>query len=91
MVSVLHANFISFRVGFVLSCFQKSNFSCSLSWRERYSREIALTCQIHLETKLNSYGKGQALGKNTLFHPLWCTGSGKVKSRGADGARFESC
>ena len=48
MVSVLHANLISCRVGFVLSCFYKSNFSSSLSWRERYSREIASTCQIQL-------------------------------------------
>ena len=29
MVSVLHANLISGRVGFLLSCFYKSNFSCS--------------------------------------------------------------
>ena len=48
MISVLHVNLISCRVGFVLSCFYKSNFSCSLSWRERYSREIASTCQIQL-------------------------------------------
>ena len=75
----------------MLSCFHKSNFSCSLSWRERYSREIALTCQIQLDTKLKFYGKGQALGKNALFHPLWCSGSGKVKSRGANGAGFETC
>ena len=38
MVSVLHANLISCRVGFVLSCFYKSNFGCSLLWGERYSR-----------------------------------------------------
>ena len=30
MVSVLHTNLVSCRVGFVLSCFYKSNFSCSL-------------------------------------------------------------
>ena len=30
MVSVLHKNLVSCRVGFVLSCFYKSNFSCSL-------------------------------------------------------------
>ena len=30
MVSVLHTNLVSCRVGFLLSCFYKSNFSCSL-------------------------------------------------------------
>ena len=30
MVSVLHTNLASCRVGFVLSCFYKSDFSCSL-------------------------------------------------------------
>ena len=49
MVSVLHANLISCRVSSVRSCFYKSNVSCSLSWRERYSREVASTCQIQLE------------------------------------------
>ena len=30
MVSVLHTNLISCRVGLVLRCFYESNFSCSL-------------------------------------------------------------
>ena len=34
MVSVLHVNFISCQVGFVLSCLYKSNYSCSVPWRE---------------------------------------------------------
>ena len=32
MVSVLQANLIGCRVGFVLSCFFKSKFNCSLLW-----------------------------------------------------------
>ena len=49
MVSVLQANLIGCRVGFVLSCFFKSKFSCSLLWRERYSRPFhwALTSSIN--------------------------------------------
>ena len=37
------------RVGFVLSCFFKSKFTCSLLWRERYSRPFhwALTSSIN--------------------------------------------
>ena len=38
MVSVLQANLIGCRVVFVLSYFFKSKFSCSLLWRELYSR-----------------------------------------------------
>ena len=34
MVPVLHANLISCRVGFVLSCFYKRNLSCSMTNRE---------------------------------------------------------
>ena len=38
MVSVLHANLISCRVGFALSCFTKNLklFCCSVSWREPF-------------------------------------------------------
>ena len=49
MVSVPQANLISCLIGFVLSCFYKSNFSCSLLWLERYNRSFywALTLSIN--------------------------------------------
>ena len=49
MVSVPQANLISCLIGFVLSCFYKSNFSCSLLWLEWYSRSFywALTLSIN--------------------------------------------
>ena len=47
MVSVLQANLIGCRVGFVLSCFFKSKFSCSLLWRERGPFHWALTLSIN--------------------------------------------
>ena len=49
MVSVPQANLISCLIGFVLSCFYKSNFSCSLLWLDRYSRFFyrALTLSIN--------------------------------------------
>ena len=73
-----------------LVALHKSNFSCSLSWRERYSREIALTCH-PAGDEVKVLWKMPGPGKECSFYPLWCSGSGKVKSRGADGARFESC
>ena len=42
MVSVLHANLISCRVGFVLSSFCKSNFSCSLSFLDSLGTVLTL-------------------------------------------------
>ena len=50
MVSVLHTNLISCWVGFVLSCFYKSNFSCTLSWREQYSRSVYLALNLNINT-----------------------------------------
>ena len=51
MVSVLHTNLIScHRVGFVLSCFCKSNFSCTLLWRERYSRSVYWALNLNINT-----------------------------------------
>ena len=49
MVLVPQANLISCLIGFVLSCFYKSNFSCSLLWLERYNRSFysALTLSIN--------------------------------------------
>ena len=48
IASVLHANLISCRVGFVLSCFYKSSVSCSgfIEARTVQYCEIASTCQI---------------------------------------------
>ena len=47
MVSVPQANLISCLIGFVLSCFHKSNFSCSLLWLERYSRSFYWALEPH--------------------------------------------
>ena len=52
MVSVLQANLISCRVGFVLSCFFKSMFSCSLLWRERYSRPFHWALTLSINTRV---------------------------------------
>ena len=52
MVSVLQANFITCRVGFVLSCFFKSKFSCSLLWRERYSRPFHWALTLSINTRV---------------------------------------
>ena len=51
MVSILHANLIGCRVGFVLSLF-KSKFSCSLLWRERYSRPFHWALTLSINTRL---------------------------------------
>ena len=50
MVSVLHTNLVSRRVGFVLSCFYKSNFNLVVlfSWRERYNRFFYLALTLTL-------------------------------------------
>ena len=47
---VLHTNLISCRVGFVLSCFCKSNFSCTLLWPERYSRSVYWALNLDINT-----------------------------------------
>ena len=52
MVSVLQANLIGCRVGFVLSCFFKSKFSCSLLWRERYSRPFHWAWTLGINTRV---------------------------------------
>ena len=52
MVSVLQANLIGCRVGFVLSCFFKSKFSCSLLWRERYSRPFHWALTLSINTRV---------------------------------------
>jgi len=52
MVSVLQANLISCRFGFVLSCFFKSKFSCSLLWRERYSRPFHWALTLTINTRV---------------------------------------
>ena len=56
MASVLHANLISCRVGFVLSCFYKSNVSCSgfIVARTVQCCEIASTCQIQYVRHFNN-------------------------------------
>ena len=51
MVSVPHANLISYRVRFALclDVFTRATLVVqALSWRERYSPEIASACQIQL-------------------------------------------
>ena len=42
MVSVLHANLISYQVCFVVSCFYKNNFSCSALCRGKNSKPFCL-------------------------------------------------
>ena len=60
MVSVLHTNLISCRVGFVLSCFCKSNFSCTLLWRERYSRSVYWALNLNINV-FQEYPRGQTI------------------------------
>ena len=52
MVSVLQANLIGCRVGFVLSCFFKSKFSCSLLWREPYSHPFHWALTLSINTRV---------------------------------------
>ena len=52
MVSVLQANLIGCRVGFVLSSFFKSKFSCPLLWRERYSRPFHWALTLSINTRV---------------------------------------
>ena len=52
MVSVPKANLISCLIGFVLSCFYKSNFSCSLLWLERYSRSFYWALTLSINTRV---------------------------------------
>ena len=43
---------IGCRVGSVLSCFFKSKFSCSLLWRERYSRPFHRALTLSINTRV---------------------------------------
>ena len=53
MVSVPQANLISCLIDFVLSCFYKSNFSCSLFfWLERYSRSFYWALTLSINTRV---------------------------------------
>ena len=52
MVSVLHTNLISCRVGFVLSCFYKSNFSCSLLVARTVQPFFLLSFDLDINTRV---------------------------------------
>ena len=52
MVSVPQANLISYLIGIVLSCFYKSNFSCSLLWLDRYSRSFYWALTLSINTRV---------------------------------------
>ena len=61
MVSVPQANLISCLIGSVLSCFYKSNFSCSLLWLEpawRIERQSSLPEESSRKSEVRS-GKSE--------------------------------
>ena len=90
MVSVLQANLIGCRVGFVLSCFFKSKFSCSLLWRERYSRPFHWALTLSINTRVVDRAviephrrvKSEIRsGKSEVGSGKWEVGSGKWEVR----------
>ena len=84
MVSVPQANLISCLIGFVLSCFYKSNFSCSLLWLERYSRSFYCTLTLSINTRVADRAaiepdRGVQVGGGKLEVWKWEVGSWKSK------------
>ena len=72
MVSVLHANLISCRVGFALSCFTKNLklFCCSVSWREPFCLTEYLRGRSKILVFILATERNQLRIRSVHFDPL---------------------
>ena len=90
MVSVPQASLISCLIGFVVSCFYKSNFSCSLLWLERYSRSFYCTLTLSINTRVADRAaiepdRGVQVGGGKLEVGSWKWEVGSWKSKVGSG------